>query len=54
MKTESCELDPIPTNSLKQLPPKCLSAMMQLVNSSLTQGVFNDEWEAVIVRPYSK
>ena len=49
MNTKSCELDPIPTDLLKQLLPKCLSTIMQLVNIYLTQRVFNNEWKTAIV-----
>ena len=51
MNTKSCKLDPIPTNLLKQLLPECLSKIIQLVNISLTQGVFNGGWKTAIVRP---
>ena len=51
INTKSCKLDQIPTALLKQLVPTCLSTIMQLVNISLTQGVFNDEWMTAIIRP---
>ena len=54
MSTNTCELDPIPTNILKQLLPKCLSTIMQTVNISLTQGVFSNKWNTAIVRPLLK
>ena len=54
MSTKSCKLDPIPTNLLKQLLPKCLNTIMHLVNISPTQGVLNNEWKAAIVRSLFK
>ena len=54
MTTKTCKLDPIPTNLLKQLLPKCLSTITQIVHMSLTQGVFNNKWKTAIVRPLLK
>ena len=50
MTTKFCNLDPIPTNLLKQLLPKCLSTIMRIVNMSLTQGVLSNKWKTDIIR----
>ena len=54
MTTKTCKLDPIPIDLLKQLLPKYFCTFMQIVNMSLTQGVFSNEWNTAIVRPLLK
>ena len=54
MKTKSCELDPIPTHLLKQLLPTVLPYITRVVNLSLSEGLFHEDWKTAIVRPLLK
>ena len=54
MHSKSCELDAIPTPLLKRLTHKCLPLITKIVNISLTQGIFSDDWKVAIVRPLLK
>ena len=54
MKTKSCESDPIPTQILKQLLPTILPYIMRVVNLSLSEGCFHNDWKTAIVRPLPK
>ena len=54
MQSKHCELDAIPTTMLKQLLPDCISVITKIVNLSLDQGLFCQEWKISIVRPLLK
>ena len=54
MKNKTCELDPIPTQVLKQILPTILGAITDLVNRSLITGCFAHNWKTAIVRPLLK
>ena len=54
MHSKSCELDAIPMPLLKRLTCKCLPFITKIVNISLTQGIFSDDWKVAIVRPLLK
>ena len=54
MHSKSCELDAIPMPLLKRLTRKCLPFITKIVNISLTQGIFSDDWKVAIVRPLLK
>ena len=54
MHSKSCELDAIATPLLKRLTCKCLPFITKIVNISLTQGIFSDNWKVAIVRPLLK
>ena len=54
MKTKSCELDPIPAHLLKQLLPTVLPYIMRVINLSLSEGLFHEDWKTTIVRPLLK
>ena len=43
MKNKHCELDIIPTSTLKQILNACLPAITQIINLSLTMGEFCEE-----------
>ena len=51
VKNKSCKLDIIPTTLLKEMLPACLHTITQIVNLTLTNGDFNEEWKTTIVRP---
>ena len=54
MQSKSCELDAIPTPLLKILISKCLPFITRIVNISLTEGIFSNNWKVGIVRPLLK
>ena len=54
MKNKSCELDTIPTNLLKEILPSCIEAITHIVNTSLTKGIFPNNWRTAIVCPLLK
>ena len=54
MKDKSCELDAIPTNLLKEILPSCIETITHIVNTSLTKGIFANNWKTAIVHPYLK
>ena len=51
MKSKSCELDAIPTNLLKELLPSCIGTITHIVNTSLTKGIFANNWKTALVCP---
>ena len=54
MATKSCELDTIPTSVLKQITPSIVPTITRIINISLTQGIFAEEWKTTIVHPLLK
>ena len=54
MKNKSCELDAIPTNLLKEILPSCIETITHIVNTSLTKGIFTNNWKTVIMHPLLK
>ena len=54
LKTKTCELDPVPTTIFKMLLPKILPLITKIVNLSLCQGQFIQDWKTAIVRPLLK
>ena len=51
---KTCELDPIPTNILKQCLPELTTIITHIVNKSLTTGVFPDSFKEAVIRPLLK
>lgn len=54
LQSKSCELDILPTKVLKLYLDELLPTITQLVNFSLTPGVFPTKWKQAIVRPLLK
>ena len=54
MQPKTCALDIIPTSKLQEILGGCLPAITHLVNSSLDQGVFCEEWKEALVKPLIK
>ena len=54
MASKSCELDPIPTMLLKEILPSIIKPITQIVNTSLTKGIFAKSWKTAIVHPLLK
>ncbi len=53
-KTTSCDLDPIPTDLLKQCIDVLLPVLTKMINISLQSGVFPEEWKLALVIPLIK
>ena len=49
LKTKTCELDPVPTTIFKMLLTKILPLITKIVNLSLCQGQFIQDWKTAIV-----
>ena len=54
MASKSCELDPIPTTLLKRLLPVITDLITDIINESITTGVFPMECKIAIIRPLFK
>ena len=54
MQPKTCALDFIPTSKLQELLGGYLPAITHLVNSSLDQGAFCEEWKEALVKPLIK
>ena len=54
MASKSCELDPIPTMLLKRLLPWFIDIITDIINESITTGIFPMEWMIAIIRPLLK
>ena len=54
MASKSCELDAIPTTTLKQVLDTVIVPITRIVNVSLQKGIFASKWETAIVHPILK
>ena len=54
MKSKSCELDLILTTLLKDMQPTLLPYPTEMINKSLTEGMFIERWKTAIVTPILK
>ena len=54
MKNKHCELDIIPTSTIKQILDAYLPMITQIVNLSLTRGEFCEAWKTAVVKPLLK
>lgn len=52
--TKTCSLDPIPTSLLKQCLDVLLEPITNIVNSSLHEGEFPQNWKCAVVSPLLK
>ena len=53
-KATTCDSDPIPSSLMKQNTDILIPVITKLVNSSLLQGSFYEQWKLAIVRPLLK
>ena len=51
---KACELDPIPTDLLKQVLEETTPVIQSIINKSLQQGVFPDDMKEAFLRPLLK
>ena len=54
MASKSCEIDPVPTNLLKEILPQVVKPITKIINTSLELGVFACQWKVAIVKPLLK
>ena len=54
MPAKYCDLDPIPSQVLKDLALHLAEELTKLVNVSLMHGVYAKEWKLAIVKPLLK
>ena len=54
MASKSCELDAIPTTTLKQILDTVIVPITRIVNGSLENGIFASKWKTAIVHPILK
>ena len=54
MPAKHCDLDPIPSQVLKDLALYLAEELTKLVNVSLMNGVYAKEWKLAIVKPLLK
>ena len=54
MKTETCEMDPIPTKLLTEIQPSVIEPITNIENTSLQQGIFSKHWKVAVIRPLLK
>ena len=52
--TKSCELDPIPMSLLKKILPTVSMLLTQIVNASLSSGLFPKSFKEALIRPLLK
>ena len=52
--TKTCQADPIPTTPLKEILPKIVPLLREIVNKSLQTGTFPDNLKVALVRPLLK
>ena len=54
MASKSCELDAIPTTTLKQVLDTIIVPITRIVNVLLENGLFAPKWKTAIVHPLLK
>ena len=54
MASKSCEIDPVPTNLLKEILPQAIKPITKIINTSLELCVFTCQWKVAIVKPLLK
>ena len=54
MPSKCCDLDVIPTSLLKEALELLLPTLTKLVNLSLAEGVFSEEWKIALMKPLLK
>ena len=54
MPSKSCDLDAVPTSILKEALDLLLPTLVKLVNLSLVEGEFMQQWKTALVKPLLK
>ena len=50
MASKLCQIDPVPTNLLKEILPQVIKPITKIINASFELGVFASQWKVVIVK----
>ena len=50
MTLKSCEQDAVPTKLLKDILPSVISIITNIVNISLTEGLYSYQWKTTIIK----
>ena len=51
MAAKTCRRDPLPSSLFKDLAPHIIGIITELVNTSLTEGIFVNNWKTAIIKP---
>ena len=54
MPSKCCELDVMPPKIMKQIIPSIITPITNLINNSLENGVFANNWKTAIIKPLLK
>ena len=54
MASKTCESDPMPSSFFQDLAPFIIDIITELVNTSLTEGIFVNNWKTTIIKPLLK
>ena len=54
MQAKTCDSDPIPTKDLKEISPLLIEQITNIINISLTEGVFATSWKLATIKPLLK
>ena len=54
MASKSCEINPVPTNLLKETLPQVIKPITKIINTSLELGIFASQWKVAIGKPLLK
>ena len=54
MPVKGCESNPLPSSLFKDLAPHIIDIITEIVNTSLTEGIFVNNWKTAIIKPLLK
>ena len=54
MAAKTCGSDPLPSSLFKDLAPHIIDTITELVNTSLTECIFVNNWKTAIIKPLLK
>ena len=54
MAVKTCGSDPLPSSLFMDLAPHIIGIITKLVNTSLTEGIFVNNWKTTIIKPLLK
>ena len=54
MAAKTCGSDPLPSSLFKDLAPHIIGIITELLNTSLTEGIFVNNWKTAIIKPLLK
>ena len=54
MPAKYCDLDAVPTSIIKEALDLLLPTLVKLVNLSLVEGEFTQQWKTALVKPLLK